>query len=420
MSGSDVEVVVVGGGAAGIAAARRLRDAAVNCLLVEARERLGGRAWTVSDSGFALDLGCGWLHSAERNPWATIALEQGAVIDKSPPPWMRSGPAIGFPPAQRQEFNEALERFFTRLEQLAQQAADVPAASALEPGSRWNGLINALSTYISGAEWDRISAKDFDRYADSGINWRVIEGLGAVVQRCGASLPAMLDCRAVAIDHRGKRLRVETSQGAIAANQVIVTIPTTLIAAGQISFTPALAQKVEAAAGLPLGLDDKLFMSLDGAEEFDMDTRVFGRIDRAATGAYHLRPFGRPLIEAFFGGNCAVELEGKGERAFFDFAVDELVGVFGSGFARRIKPVRIHPWGSDPFARGSYSYALPGFADCRAVLAQPVDDRLFFAGEACSTHDFSTAHGAWHTGVAAADQVIAARGKAAAASAKRT
>src|SRR5205823_1223865 len=105
------------------------------------------------------------------------------------------------------------------------------------------------------------------------------------------------------------------------------------------------------------------------------------------------RPFGRPQIEAYFGGTLAAELEAGGESAFFDFAVSELTGLLGSAFARRVRPIRIHRWGVDPFSRGSYSYAVPGMADCRATLAAPVDDRLFFAGEACSKNDFSTAHG---------------------------
>ena len=412
MPGSDVEVVVVGGGAAGVAAARRLCDAGVDCLVVEARPRLGGRAWTVINaSGFALDLGCGWLHSAESNPWVAVAEKQGASIDKTRPPWARPSLDVAFPRAEQDEFQEAMDAFFARLEQVAASEIDVPAAAALETGCRWNGLINAISTYISGAEWDLVSAKDFDRYADSGVNWRVVEGLGSVVAAAGANLPVMLDCPARGIDHRGKRLRVETARGAIAADQVIVTIPSTLLAKEQLKFTPALPKKTHAAQGLPLGLDDKLFMALDGAEEFERDTRVFAHTDRAATAAYQFRPLGRPQIEAYFGGNLAAELEASGDGAFFDFAVTELVGVFGSAFAHRLKPIRIHRWGLDPFALGAYSFALPGFADCRATLAEPVDDRLFFAGEACSTHDFSTAHGGFNTGVAAADQVIEARRK---------
>jgi monoamine oxidase len=413
MPSSDFEVVIVGGGAAGIAAARRLHDAAIRCLVVEARSRLGGRAWTVADeSGFALDLGCGWLHSADRNPWRTVAEEQGAIIDRTPPPWMRSSLEIGFSRAEQNEFHEATEAFFARLERLAQNQSDVPASTALDPGCRWNGLINAVSTYISGAEWDRVSAKDFDRYQDSGVNWRVIEGLGTVISAYGADLPLMLDCRVNQIDHRGKRLLIETTQGSITADQVIVAIPVSLLAKERLVFTPSLPKKIQAAQGLPLGLDDKLFIKLDGAQEFDRDVRLFGHTDRAATAAYHVRPLGRPLIEAYFGGKLAVELEANGDAAFFDFAVSELTGLLGSDFRRRVKPIRIHRWGADPSALGSYSFALPGFADCRQILTEPVEDRLFFAGEACSVSDFSTAHGAWHTGVTAAGQVIAVRGKA--------
>jgi monoamine oxidase len=409
MPESDVEVVVVGGGAAGVAAAKRLMRASVRCLLVEARPRLGGRAYTVTDaSGFTLDLGCGWLHSADRNPWVRVAEDEGAAIDKTPPPWQRRTLEFGFPRAEQNDFQNAIGEFFARLEQAGQGDTDVAAASLLEPGNRWNGLINSVGTYISGGDLDRLSVKDFDRYEDSGVNYRVFKGYGMLISDHGADVPKMLDCPVTAIDHRGKRLGIETSKGAIAADRVIVTIPTAVLAAERIVFTPALPEKIAAARGLPLGLADKLFLSLDGAEEFEKETRLFGRTDRQGTGGYHLRPFGRPLIEAYFAGGLAAELEANGDGAFFDFAVSELVGLFGGDFARRLKPIQVHRWAHDPYALGSYSFALPGFADCRQRLAEPVDGRLFFAGEACSPHDFSTAHGGYFTGVAAADQVIAA------------
>jgi len=121
-----------------------------------------------------------------------------------------------------------------------------------------------------------------------------------------------------------------------------------------------------------------------------------------------LRPFGRPMIECYFGGALAAELELGGAAAFFDFARAELVGLYGGEFARRIAPLALHGWSADPFARGAYSYALPGRADDRATLAAPIDGRLFFAGEACSREDFSTAHGAYLTGIAAAEEAIRA------------
>ena len=87
MTNSDTEVVIIGGGAAGIAAGRHLLAAGIECLLVEARSRLGGRAYTVDASGFGIDLGCGWLHSADRNPWTQVAEAEGRTLDRSEPPW---------------------------------------------------------------------------------------------------------------------------------------------------------------------------------------------------------------------------------------------------------------------------------------------------------------------------------------------
>jgi len=407
-SSSDTEVVIIGGGAAGVAAARRLADARIDCLLVEARSRLGGRAWTIN-SEFPIDLGCGWLHSADRNPWREVAALQGRSIDKTPPPWMRRSAPIGFPLSEQDAFLQAHREFYERLDSLSEDKPDVAAATFLEPHGRWNALINAVSSYVSGAELDRVSARDFERYGDSGVNWRVVEGYGTVIAAHGRGLPVMLGCAVRLIDRRGRRLRREPPNGAITANAAIVTVPTPVLAEEKIVFIPPLPEKTEAALGLPLGLADKLFLSLSDAEEFNKESRLFGHTDRSRTGVYHFRPFGRPQIEAYFGGRLAAELEAGGDDAFVDFAVGELVGLFGSDFARRVKPLKLHPWGIDPFSRGSYSYALPGKAECRAALAAAVDDRLFFAGEACSRSDYSTAHGAYLTGAAAAEQVIAAR-----------
>jgi monoamine oxidase len=411
-SSSDTEVVIIGGGAAGIGAARRIADAQIECLLLEARPRLGGRAWTTTEhSAFPIDLGCGWLHSADRNPWRGTAEAQGRSIDKTPPPWMRPSAPIGFPLSEQLAFLKAQREFHQRLETLSEEQPDVAAASFLEPHGSWNALINAVSTYVSGAELDRVSARDFNRYADSGVNWRVVQGYGTVIATHGHGLPVMLGCPVRRIDHRGRRLRVETMNGPIAAEAAIVTVPSALLAEERIRFIPPLAEKIEAAAGLPLGLADKLFLSLAEPEEFEKESRLFGRADRSGTGVYHVRPFGRPQIEGYFGGRLAADLEAGGAPAFADFAIGELVGLLGSNFAHRVRPLKLHPWGIDPFSRGSYSYALPGKANCRAELAAPVNDRVFFAGEACSESDYSTAHGAYLTGIAAAEQLLAARGR---------
>lgn len=408
---SEADVVVVGGGAAGIAAARRLHDAGVSCLLLEARPRLGGRAWTIAEprSETAIDLGCGWLHSADRNPWLDIAQAQGRDIDHTPPPWMRTSTQPGFPLEEQCAFRKSLNDFFGRLEGATASGRDAPAAVYLERGDRWNGLIGAVGTYTSGGELEDVSAIDLDRYADSGVNARAVEGYGAVITAHASPVPVRLDCPVHRIDHSGRRIRLETAQGSVAVDAVIVTVPTPLLADGTLAFNPALPKKIEAAAGLPLGLADKLFLTLPEPQSFENESRMFGRTDRSGTGAYHFRPFGRPLIEGYFGGRLAHELERGGADAFVAFARSELAGLLGSDFAKRVELLTIHPWASDPWARGSYSYARPGQADMRAALAEAVDGRLFFAGEACSQQDFSTAHGAYLTGIAAADAIMAER-----------
>lgn len=406
MAKSDYEVVVIGGGAAGIAAARRLHDNGVDCLLVEARDRLGGRAWTVEESGFSIDLGCGWLHSADRNPWREIAAAEGLTIDETPPPWAR--PSIGIPPEDHKSYAASLGRFWSRVADFPDDGDDLPTSSFLEPGDRWNGLIGAVGTFLSGTELSRLSARDLSRYDDTGVNWRVLEGYGSAIVAHAEGVPVKLGNPVRAIDHTGKHLVVETADGTIIAAAVIVTLPSNLIAEEAIRFTPALPDKVEAAAGLPLGLADKLFLSLESAEEFERDTRLFSRTDTARTGSYHFRPFGRPMIEAYFGGALAANLEAGGDGALVDFALGELTVRLGENFVRRVKPMRLHRWKADAFARGAYSYALPGKADCREALAAPVDGRIFFAGEACSRGDYSTAHGAHLTGIAAAEKAIRA------------
>ncbi|KAB0682540.1 flavin monoamine oxidase family protein [Aureimonas leprariae] len=405
----DVEVVVVGAGAAGIGAARALEAAGISCLVLEARDRIGGRAFTAADGrGEPIDLGCGWLHSGTRNPWVPLVEAMGFTVNRSSPPWSRRDGALDMSPAEFDAFRGAGDALDERLATIRTQDADRPVSDFLEPGNRWNPLMDAISTYYSGAEFRHVSAVDLDRYDDAGVNWRVAEGYGRAVEHYAEGLAVVLDCTVTAIRHGGRRLAVETPRGTVSADAAIVTLPSDLLAAERIRFDPPLPEKAEAARGLPLGLADKLYLQLDRADGFEADMRAFGRTDTARTAAYHFRPLGHSQVECYFGGELARELERGGEAAFLDFALGELTGLLGSDFARRVSPLPMHLWGADPLSLGSYSYAVPGKADMRAVLAAPVDERLFFAGEACSRSDFSTAHGALLTGREAARAAIAA------------
>ena len=406
---SEVDVAIIGAGAAGLGAARALEDSGLSLIVLEARDRVGGRGHTIMAApDITFDVGCGWLHSADQNSFVPIAEQLNFEIDKTRPPWREQGFDAVFPPGERLDFIGALDAFYDRAEQAAKSGRDGAANTCLEPGNRWNPMIDAISTYVNGAELDRVSILDMDAYEDSEINWRVRRGYGALMAAYGAPCPLALNTQVTLIDHSGPRVRIETSKGTLSAAKVIVTVPTNLIADEAIRFHPALPAKVDAARGLPLGLADKVTLALDQPEALPRDGNLRGATMRTAMGAYHLRPFGQACIEGFFGGRFAQELEDAGDGALAAQAIDEIVALLGSDYRRRLKPLAESRWAHDPFARGSYSHALPGHAGKRAVLAAPVDGRLFFAGEATSPNFFSTAHGARDSGERAAREVMAA------------
>ncbi|MGJ4940900.1 flavin monoamine oxidase family protein [Bradyrhizobium sp. HKCCYLS1011] len=408
---SSIDVAIIGAGAAGLGAAHALRDSGLSFIVLEARDRLGGRAHTVMASPeVTFDRGCGWLHSADQNSFVAIAKKLGFKVDKRRPPWREQAYDACFPRAEREEFLTALEAYYTRSAEAAAEAVrtgrDAPASDYLEPGNRWNAMIDTICTYVNGCELDQVSLIDSESYEDSDINWRVRRGYGALIAAYGASIPAAFNCNVTLIDHADTRIRIETSRGALTADKVIITVPTNLIADEALRFLPPLPDKIDAAAGLPLGVNNKVMLALDGYDHLPTDGGLRGISERVGGGGFQLRPFGQPCIEGFYGGSFARELEDVGDGALAAQAIDEVVALLGSDIRAKLKPLAESRWAHDPFARGAYSHALPGHAGKRAVLASPVDDRLFFAGEATHPHFFSTAHGARDSGERAARDVL--------------
>jgi monoamine oxidase len=406
---SAVDVAVIGAGAAGIGAARRLvEEGSVSVLVLEARNRVGGRVHTIEPAGFPCDRGAEWLHSADRNPLSPIAQRLGFAIYRRPPEWTsrlrRSGETV----EAEADWLATREAQARARRTAALEDADRSLASLLVAGGRWNQLLDATSSWGNGAELDRVSVKDYVRYEDSGSNWRLHEGYGRLFEALAEGLPVALGTAVSRINHRGRTIRLHTERGGVTAGCVIVTVPTSILATEALRFDPPLPHKLAAATGLPLGVDDKLFIALSGSYSgLEPDTFVVGSTTSRETMNYQVRPLARPAIYCFFGGRWAAALEGEGEAGMFSFAAGELARIFGSDIRRQIAPLASTAWLRDPWTRGSYSYALPGHAGDRAILAAPVDNRVFFAGEACSPNFFSTAHGAYLTGIAAAEAALA-------------
>ena len=306
--GRDFDVVIVGAGPAGIAACRHLAAAKLRVIALEARDRLGGRAWTVPTAlGKPVDLGCEWLHSAEINPWSDIAVELGFTLDKTLPDWT-SRIAIHHGEAAHEDCQRARDEFEEAYERAAKLPYDQPASALLRPGGRWNQLFDAISTWANGAELNHVSVKDRQNYDNTALNWRCYDGYGALMNAYAAGLPIERETVVRQIDHGGRRIRIGTNRGELTAAAAIVTVSTTLLAEEAIRFTPALPQIVAAAHGLPCGVANKCFLALDGTDPTESYRHLIGRTDRTETGNYQLRPHGWPMISCYFGGGSPCSL----------------------------------------------------------------------------------------------------------------
>ncbi len=323
-----VGTVVIGGGAAGIGAARTLWDEGRDVLLVEAGDRLGGRARSLSiplgasagtTDHAVVDEDCGWIHSAERNPWTAIAEASGFTVDRSPANWRTQWRDLGFPPAEQEASHAAFAEWSERAH-AALGGADRPLSDFVAPDNRWRAMIDAISGYGNGANLTRVSLQDWAAYEDAATdaNWAVVEGYGTLITSHAGDVPIRLSTPVTRIDHHGRRLRLETPAGTIEADHVIVCVPTTILATGALTFDPPLPDKQAAADALPLGLADKVFLEVD-RPEWTANAHLVGNPYSVCTASHRLSPFGLPIIESFFGGDCAEALEGADA---IQFAID--------------------------------------------------------------------------------------------------
>ncbi|MGY5801754.1 flavin monoamine oxidase family protein [Rhizobium sp. LEGMi12c] len=409
--GGEVDVAVIGAGAAGVGAARQLQllRPDLSIVLLEASDRVGGRARSVHPFGAdaaALDLGCGWLHGARTNAWTKIAEEVGLTVDRTPAPWSDGGHRLEQNDPDAKAAAVAINDFFERVYNY-EGDADADLSTMLSPDDPWGERIYAVGAFMTGGELDKSSVIDLGRYDPGpGPDWRVRQGYGSLVATYGLPVPTVLGAEVSRIDHSGAdRVVLATSKGELRARAVVTTVSTNVLAAERIAFWPPLPEKIEAASRLPLGLANKLFIRVAEPRMFPDDTHVMGSQHSRRTGAYQLKPFGMPVIEAYFAADLALDLEREGIDAMFDFSVEQLKRVFGADVGRKLSPLAASAWAGELFFGGSYSYATPGASDLRDVLCEPRGGRLFFAGEACSKARYSTAHGAYETGAAAAEAI---------------
>lgn len=408
---SDYDIAVVGAGAAGLAAARTAIDLGFRTVVLEAKDRVGGRAYTESASlGHAFDHGCRWLHSASRNPFVGIARRLGyapALEQRVRQVYLGDRRADE---AETADWLAFALRNFQAMEDAGRAGRDIPASAAIERGGRWTALFDAWCAMLTAFNPDAVSTVDYARYVDTKENWVVPQGFGALIAHYGAGLPVTLNAPVGRVGWGGRGVKLETARGTVRCAAAIVTVSTAVLAGGTMRFDPALpGWKQEAIAAVPMGAANKVGFSFRRDVFGDPPGRfsIFSS-DKADAMHFHVRPCGDPVIGAYVGGRVSDALEKDGRAAMIALARDGLKDIFGAEIEKEITGTVATAWRSDPAIGGGYSGARAGQAHRRADLARPLADRLFFAGEATSIDFYSTAHGAYLSGVAAAEAAGAA------------
>lgn len=412
---SNPDVVIVGAGSAGLHAAKKLIELGRTVTVLEARNRIGGRAWTETDTfGFPFDRGCAWLHKADDNPYTPLARQWGYTLfehNNHLDALFLGDREASAAERERQTAEEArLDKVMTRR---AQQNKDVPAERWLK---RRGPVEDAVATFhgpmSSAVDLDELSTVDYLNIGtDVDPNLLIKEGYGALVKRFGEGIPVSLSTAVRRIDYSGHGVVVETSSGKLTAKACIVTSSTGVLAAEKIAFDPILPEwKRDAIAGIPMGLLTKIPLlfreaGLFGRKDFDDALReVKGKRD-----IYFLCfPFHLPLMIGFAGGDFAWELSAAGEAEAVDFGRNSLRKMFGSDVDKHFVKGSFTRWAGDPWALGAYAAATPGNAKDRAQLRAPVANRVFFAGEACAPRWTQTCGGAALSGIETAEQVAKA------------
>jgi len=404
-----VDVVIVGAGAAGIAAARRIAAAGRKLVLLEASDHIGGRCFTETHTfGVPYDHGAHWIHAPDFNPLMKLTPRRGIEVYPAP---ASQKVRIGRRYAREGELEDflALQVRANRAIADAARKGDVACAQALPNDlGDWRPAVEfVLGPFVCGKELAQVSALDFARAAERNTDAFCRQGLGALIAALAERLPVKLSTPATAIDTRGT-VTVETPKGAITARAVIVTASTNVVASGTIKFTPELPKRqLDALSKLSLGSYDHVALELaDNPLGFESDDLVFEKASDARTAAILANVSGTPLCLIEVAGPFGRELASHGEAAMVDFAADWLAGLYGADVKKSIKRSHATRWNYEPWTLGAFSVAAPGWQGARRTLMEPVQNVIWFAGEAVHETMWGTVGGAWESGERAADAVL--------------
>ncbi len=409
------DVVIVGAGTAGLAAARELASQGVSYVVVEASHRIGGRAYSEEIApGIWFDLGCAYLvegpdaktREDESNPFVNFAREQGAVIEKyrHPSRYVHNGRLLDDTESRaRKQFYDGCD---DAIRQVVESGNDCAISDLIDLDSPFAAPYIDMMAVTVPKDLDESSAADFYHRLKEDVNFNTQIGFGNLVAQWGADIDVTLNSRVRSIDWSGKDVRVDTVKGTIRAQRVIVTASNGVLAAQHIDFRPRLPDwKMDAFRQVTMGAENKIGVHFQKDVFAPEDSGYYQVWSDSAQGAYvDVNLVSTNVVTVFMGGRFSMWMEQQGVQANREFALDRIADILGNDIRRSAGRSIATAWVTDPWTLGSYASANPGQYHHRKTLPLPIEDRLFFAGEATARSN-GTCHGAYWSGVRAACEV---------------
>ena len=408
---AEADVAIIGAGAAGTAAARRIAAANRRFLLFEASNRVGGRCITdLTIFGVPFDLGAHWVHRTDTSSFTGSASTSGLDVYSAPRgQTIRIGPRNARD-AELEVFLATLVRARRAIVDAGRGRNDIPAARALPADlGDWRATAEfVLGPFAYSKDLASVSAMDIARTPERENDAFCRQGYGALLTHLAAGLPARLSTPVTRIEWDRTGVNIVTPKGQARARTVIVTASTNVLTAEKIVFRPELSRRqLDAAAALSLGSYDHIALEMPGNPvNLQRDELVFEKSSNRQTAALLANVSGTSLHLVEVGGEFGRDLSAKGKTAMIEFARDWVASLFGAAAKTKIRRSHATQWNEEPFVLGAMSAAAPGAADARKILAEPIGGRVWLAGEAVHETQWGTVNGAWESGHRAAEAAL--------------
>jgi len=406
----ETDVAIVGAGAAGIAAARKVAASGRRFVLIEASDHVGGRCVTESRTfGVPYDRGAHWVHMPDINPVAKLGSRAGVEVYAAPPGQKLRMAKRNAREGEMEDYLAATVKANRAIQDAARGKTDVSCAQVLPKDlGDWRAAVEfVLGPFGCGKNLEDVSAMDFARSLERDVDAFCRQGFGALLAKL-ADMPVQINTPVQRVTSTRNSVEIETTRGRIVARAAIVTASNGVLAADKIKFTPDLPKRqVDAIAKLSLGSYDHVALELKGNPlQLQNDDLVFEQAKGPRTAALLANVSGTPLCMVELAGKFGRELSQGGEAAMVDFATGWLAELYGADIKKVVGKTHVTRWATEPWALGAFSAAAPGGQPGRRTLMEPVRERLFFAGEAVHETLWGTVGGAWESGERAADAAL--------------